>query len=128
MSFDFPASVQLDIQQYARTEHISADEAALKIVQLGLKAIRQRAARPAPVPKRKAAATPLTQDELATLDEHFPGLNPWNDVTGEQWDRVLKAKQKMSREGFPVRDETNYDSSQLTWSVASNLGRRQRHG
>ena len=93
MSFDFPATVQEDIQRYAQAQHISAEEAALRIVQLGLKAIR-----------RKTKTVPyLTDEELATFDKAFPALDKLSDVTDEQWDRVLKRVRRMSRDGLSAR-------------------------
>jgi len=66
MSFDFPATIQQDIQQYAQAEHITADEAALKIIQVGLKTIRQRNARSG------SAKREITEEDLQTLRQNVP--------------------------------------------------------
>lgn len=61
MSFDFPANIQQDIQQYAQEERISSEEALLKLVQTGLKAT-----------KRKAVKNEITEANLRTLRENVP--------------------------------------------------------
>ncbi len=91
MSFDFPLAIQQDIQEYALTEHITADEAALKLVQVGLKALRGK------------EVAPLTDRELKQFKELYPGLGQLGDVTDEQWDRIVKGARKMNKEGFPAR-------------------------
>jgi len=93
MSFDFPVTIQQDIQLYAQAEHISVDEALLKLVQTGLKATKRRG----------KAVVPLTDAELAAFDQAFPALDKLADVTDEQWDRVLKGARRMSREGLSTR-------------------------
>jgi hypothetical protein len=104
MSFDFPATIQQDIQQYAKAEHITVDEAALKIVQVGLKSLRPRTARPVAGTRRKAQdVAPITDEELANLDRLCPALKLLDDVTDEEWDDVLKGARRMNREGFANR-------------------------
>jgi hypothetical protein len=88
MSFDFPVTVLQDIQLYAQAEQISAEEALLRLVQKGLKATKRRG---------KAVAS-LTDAELAAFDQAFPALDKLDDVTDEQWDRVLKGARRMSHE------------------------------
>jgi hypothetical protein len=98
MSFDFPATIQQDIQQYAKAEHITVDEAALKIVQVGLKSLRPRTARPVAGTRRKAQdVAPITDEELANLDRLCPALKLLDDVTDEEWDDVLKGAQDEPR-------------------------------
>ena len=40
MNYDLPGSIESDIQEFAKSEHISADEAVVRLVQTGLKAGR----------------------------------------------------------------------------------------
>jgi hypothetical protein len=93
MSFNFPANIQQDIQQYAQAEHISPDAAATKLVQLGLKTIR-----------RKTKGIDLVTDEqisrLKALDSSFGLLE---DVPEENIDRMSATIRRMKREGFGAR-------------------------
>ena len=45
MSFDLPASIERELEQYAQAEHITTVEAAVKFIQSGLKAKRRNAVR-----------------------------------------------------------------------------------
>ena len=90
MSFDFPVGIQQDIQRYAQAEHISTEEALLKLVQTGLKATK----------RKDKAAVPLTDEELVAFDNAFPALDKLANVTDEEWDLVLRSARRMSREGL----------------------------
>ena len=72
MSFDLPATVEQDILRYARAEHISADEAVLQIVEVGLRAVRQRSTRPVAGRTKKAAKHEITEADLETLRQNLP--------------------------------------------------------
>ena len=115
MSFDFPASVQRDIQEYARAERISSEEALIKLVKTGLKAARQRVTdqlpdeterpgcSPSPGKLKARDVRPITDEELADLDRMCPALRLLDDVPDETWERIAKGARKMNREGFPRR-------------------------
>jgi hypothetical protein len=93
MSFDLPANIERDFERYARAEHISPTEAAVKLIQDGLEA-----------GKRSAKTTmPITDDEIQQFEASFPTLGLLDDITDEQWDRILKTKQRLTKEGFPIR-------------------------
>lgn len=94
MSFDFPATIRQDIQQYAQEEHITTEEAALKIVQAGLKTIR-----------RKAATETLDiDDQIRQLKVLAPGtFGLLEDVPDEQIKRMEATIRRMKRERFPTR-------------------------
>jgi len=93
MSFDFPASVERDIEQYAQAEHITPTEAAVKLIQDALKAA-----------KRNAVKEDLVTDEqirqLKALNSTFGLLE---DVPEEKIDRMAATIKRMKREGFPTR-------------------------
>jgi hypothetical protein len=93
MSFDLPARVERDLERYAQDEHISTAEAAIKLIRDGLKA-RDRGAK---------IVAPITDDELKQFEEAFPTLGLLDDVTDEQWNRILKTKQRLNKQGFPLR-------------------------
>ena len=42
MSFDLPIDVARDLEEYAKIEHISTNEAAVKFIQSGLKASKRK--------------------------------------------------------------------------------------
>ena len=90
MSFDFPAAILQDIQQYAQAEKISAEEALIKLVQTGLKATRR---------KVKPIA-PLTDDEIRQLDGLGKTFGLLADLPDEDVDRMAASIQSMKREGF----------------------------
>jgi hypothetical protein len=61
MSFDLPASLEREIEQYAQTEHISPKEAAVQL----LSEILQ-------VKKRKTPKAKVTEADLETLRQNVP--------------------------------------------------------
>jgi hypothetical protein len=93
MTYDFPATVQQDIQQYAQAEHISAEEAILKIVKVGRKTIRRKA----------QIVAPLSEDELRQLDGFGKTFGLLADVPDEDIDRMAATVRRMKREGSPAR-------------------------
>jgi len=94
MSYDFPVTIQQDIQQYAQAEHITAEEAVLKIIQVGLKSIRRKAQKVAP----------LSDDELNQLKVLAPGtFGLLEDVPDEQIKRMDATIRRTKRERFPAR-------------------------
>ena len=88
MSFDLSASLERDLEEYARTEHITPTEAAVKFIQSGLKAKR-----------RKAEVAVVTDSDVEAYYKALPGIKALEDVTDEQWDRVLKNARRMSKQG-----------------------------
>lgn len=63
MSFDIPASIEPSVKQYAAAQHISTDEALLRLLQIGV-----RHAVPASSPSDILGA--FSSDiEAATMDE-----------------------------------------------------------
>jgi hypothetical protein len=60
MSFDLPASVERDLERYARAEHISPADAVVRLVQSGLESS-----------KRKAEHK-IKEADLKTLRENVP--------------------------------------------------------
>jgi len=50
-----------------------------------------------------ALVKPLSEPELAELDELYPAFKLLENVTDEQWDVVLEGARRMNRRGFPKR-------------------------
>lgn len=92
MSFELPANVERELERYAQSEHISKAEAAVKLIQSGLR-----------VTRHESSADSITDTEVAAFEKAFPGLKQLDDVTDEQWDKVLKSTRRMSREGLSTR-------------------------
>jgi len=103
MSFDYPAAIQQDIQQYAQTEHITADEAALKIVQLGLNAIRKRPGRAKAPSKPKAPAHEITEAALETLRQSVPIFAFLEKLPDSVIDGMEAASKQIRAERFTPR-------------------------
>lgn len=61
MIFEFPASLEREIEQYAAIEHISPSEAAVKLIQDGLR-----------TKKRKPVKHEITEADLETLRKNIP--------------------------------------------------------
>lgn len=62
MSFDFPANIERDIERYARSKHITPSEAAVQLIEDGLRANEKK-----PNGKRK-----VSQEDLEVLREKVP--------------------------------------------------------
>ena len=93
MSFDIPATMEQDIRQYAQAEHLSADEALIKLVQTGLRAAKRRGKR----------AELVTDDQLNRLKALDPSFGLLADVPEEKIDRMSATIRRMKREGFGTR-------------------------
>jgi hypothetical protein len=94
MSFDLPASIERDLEQYAQSERITPVEAAVKFIQSGLKAS-----------KRKASKGTVDIDEqIRQLKALAPGtFGLLEDVPDEQIRRMEATISRMKRERFPAR-------------------------
>jgi hypothetical protein len=90
MGFNIPLSVQRDVQEYAQAEHISADEAAVKLIREALKASRRKA----------KGADLVTDEQLRQLKALDPSFGLLEDVPEEQIDRMSAMIRRMKREGF----------------------------
>ncbi|RYG99233.1 MAG: hypothetical protein EON58_04670 [Alphaproteobacteria bacterium] len=92
MSLDLPINVERDIERYAQAEHLTPTEAAVKLIQSGLKA------------NRRTLSADLVTDEqirqLKALDSSFGLLE---DVSEESIDRMAATIQGMKQEGFTAR-------------------------
>ena len=70
MSFDIPARIEPGIQKFAQAQHITADEAIVRLIEAGLKANQPRR-----VAKAKNSSIPgltgqpMSDDEAAVMDE-----------------------------------------------------------
>jgi hypothetical protein len=92
MSFEFPASVERDIERYAQAEAISPAEAAVRLVKDALKATR-----------RKTKDVVVTDDQIARLKALDGSFGLLEDASEEQIERMSATIQRMKREGFPAR-------------------------
>jgi hypothetical protein len=91
MSFDFPANIERDIREYAQAERISSEEATLKIVKAGLKAIR------------RAAKGELTAEEWQKVQEADPGFAFFAKLPDSVIDRIAEASKQTRAERFTPR-------------------------
>lgn len=82
MSLNLPAKVEQDIQRYAQIEKISTDAAAIKLIQVGLKAA-----------KRKTIPQTLTEAQLEQLK-----ASPTAAFFGELSDQVLEQMERASKQ------------------------------
>jgi len=89
MSFDLPANIEREVELYAESESISPAEAAIQLVQAGLQTAQE-----------KGRTTLISDEEVAAFERAFPGLKYMDDVTDEEWDRVLERAKRMSMEGL----------------------------
>jgi hypothetical protein len=92
MSFDLPANIERDLERYAQSLDITPAEAALKIIQSGLKASN-----------RTGKNVLITDSDLDEFYEAFPGFKSFEDVTDEQWGKVLRNSRRMNKQGLSVR-------------------------
>lgn len=93
MSFDLPLNVARDLEEYARAECISPADAAVKLIQSGLRAKRRKA----------EVAAPLTDAEMSYLDQMFPALDALDDVTEDQWKRIDEYIGRVKQAGLSAR-------------------------
>jgi len=61
MSYDIPAAIEPDIREYAESEHITADEAIVRLIQTGLSATRSG--------PKQSRAKESTRDVFEVLQE-----------------------------------------------------------
>lgn len=94
MSFELPAGLESDVQQYASAEHISTEEALVKLIRFGLKASQ---------PKTKGIK-PITDDEISQLKALSPTFGLLEDVSEEAIDRMAETIRGMKQQGFGNRD------------------------
>jgi uncharacterized protein (DUF433 family) len=90
MSLDLPASVELELQQYAESEHISPLDAAVHLIQKGLKSSKRKA----------RAVAPLTDDEIRQLDSLGKTFGLLADHSDEVIDRMAATINRMKQERF----------------------------
>ena len=108
MSFDIPQMHIPDNSTEARIleaiidrDHVTVEEA----VRRALRAVEFKPEAPIKsAPKRNdQSVAPVTDQELQQFKELYPGLGLLDDVTDEQWDRILKGARKLNKEGFSPR-------------------------
>jgi len=92
MSFDFPASVERDIERYAQDEHISSAEAVVQLVRDALKA-----------KKRNAANRKFTEADLETLRRNVPIFAFLEKLPDGVLDGIQAATNEIRAEGFTPR-------------------------
>jgi hypothetical protein len=93
MSFEFPANLERDIQRFAQAEHISPTDAAVRLIQDGLKAKK----------RRTVNEVLVTDEQIRQLKALDPLFGLLEDVPKEQIDRMAASIQRMKRERFPSR-------------------------
>jgi hypothetical protein len=93
MSFDLPADVERELVRYAKAEHISPIEAAVKFIQSGLEASKSRVKN----------TDELSQSELDQLNGFGKTFGLLADVPDDTIDRIASTIERMKKEGFPNR-------------------------
>ena len=93
MRFEFFSRIDRDIQRFARTEHASPTNAAVRLIQDGLKAKRPKS------PKEDL----VTDEQIRQLKAIDPLFGLLEDVPEEQIDRMEASIQRMKRERLPTR-------------------------
>jgi len=92
MSLDLPVSVEREVERYAVALHITPTEAAIKLIQSGLKASQ-----------RKTGEDLVTDEQIRQLKALDSSYGLLEDVPAEKIDRMAATIQRMKREGFPSR-------------------------
>ena len=87
MSYNFPATVQHGIQQYAKAEHITVDQAALEIVQAGLQSVG-----------RKSSKGELTELEWQKVKEADPAFAFFSELPESVIDSIEAASKQTRAE------------------------------
>ena len=71
MSFDIPARIEPSIQEFAHSQHITTDEAVVRLIEAGLKASQPvrtvKAKGSSPIPG--LTGKPMSDEEAAIMDE-----------------------------------------------------------
>lgn len=93
MSFDLPASLERDLEQYAQAEQISPGESAVRLIQGALKAKRRRASK----------GNLVTDEQIRQLKALNGTFGLLEDVPEEKIDRMAATIKRMKREGLPNR-------------------------
>jgi hypothetical protein len=91
MSFDLPASVERDIERYAQAEQLSLNEAAVKLIQTGLKSS-----------KRKSKHE-ITEADLETLRRNVPIFAFLEKLPDSVIDGIELASEQTRSERFAPR-------------------------
>ena len=91
MSFDLPASLERDLEKYAQIEHISPAEAAIKFIQSGLKAKKQ-----------KTASKRMSEDELEQLRQD-PTVAFFERLPDHALEQMQTASKQIRAERFAPR-------------------------
>lgn len=90
MSFDIPTHLKREIQEYARSVHISTDEAVVRLVASGLREAK----------RETVDLSPITEEELRRLRELDPTFGLLADVPEEAIDRMAETIRLMKEEDF----------------------------
>ena len=91
MSFDLPASIERELEQYAQAEHITPVEAAVKFIQSGLKAKR-----------RKTSQQTLTEAQTEQL-RNSPTAMFFGGLSDHALEQMEKASKQIHAERFLPR-------------------------
>jgi len=91
MSIDLPASIERDLERYAKAEYMSAAEAAVKFIRSGLKAS-----------KRKSATSALTEAQMEQL-KASPTAAFFGALPDHVLDQMEKASKQIHAERFTPR-------------------------
>jgi len=79
MNFDIPLDIEQEIQQYAQAEHITADEAVVKLIHAGLTAQTSNSASLDEYPRaqahrvRRGPRPPISTDDAESVIGMFAG-------------------------------------------------------
>jgi hypothetical protein len=88
MSFDLPAGIERELEQYAQAEHITPVEAAVRFIQSGLKAKR-----------RKAVRNELTEAQREQL-RHSPTAAFFGGLSDHTLEQMERASKQIHAERF----------------------------
>jgi hypothetical protein len=71
MSFDIPPQIEPSIKEFARAQHITADEAIVRLLEEGLRANQPRRMDRDPAASRipGLSGEPMSDEEAAVMDE-----------------------------------------------------------
>jgi len=92
VSFDLPASIERDLEQYAQAEHISPVEAAVKFIQSGLKSS-----------KRKAASRRAETIDWEQYQQVVPGVALFQRLPDGVLDDMVKGSRRIRSEKLNPR-------------------------
>lgn len=92
MSYEFPANVERDIQKLAKAEHISANEAALKLITEAIKTKKLKS--------YKKQDSEVDWDKLAQL---VPGLELLSELPADVVDEIARSSRRTRAERLTPR-------------------------